>query len=78
MTCRSKTKESVVMCNVKSVRDSGRHSVHNKLTLASPLHDHTARHIDENLMGEIYTCRGCLVTHGIYEILRVTTSSVSG
>ena len=78
MTCLSKTKENVVLYKFQSVRDSGRYRVHIMRAPTTPLHDHTASHIDENLIGEIYTCRDSLVAHGIYETLRVTTSSVSG
>ena len=67
-----------MFCKFQSVRDSGRHRVRIMPTPATSLHDHTARHIDENLISEIYTCSGSLVTHDIYEILRGTTSSVSG
>ena len=69
-----------MLLKAQSVRDSERSRIHIIRTSATPLHDHTESHIDENLIGEIlvYTCRDSQVTHGIYEILRETTSSVRG
>jgi len=42
------------LCKFQSVRDSGRYQVHIVRTPATPLHDHTECHTDENLISEIH------------------------